>query len=1361
MRELSYIACCLLLTVLSAAPLAAQSPQLISINAAGTTSGNAPSRTAKISANGRFVVFTSQATNLVAQTNLNGNSSDVFVRDTVTNTTTLVSTNSAGTATGNATSTDPSISADGRFVAFDSAATDIVMSQGTITGRNVYVRDLQEGRTVFVRAVSAGATAGNASTVPSISADGRFVAFISSDRTLTSTPDTNSALDVFVHDLQTATTTLVSINSAGTASGGDISGSINRFDTFNSIAPGISDDGQFIVFLSRASDLTTLPDANDSTDAFVRDLIAGTTTLVSVNNSTTASGRLPFPDNGNNVLTSRIAISGDGSTAVFVSSAGDLVAGDANNTTDVFARDLRSNITELVSINVAGTASAGGTSSLALSNSVISSDGRFIAFASAGNDLVAPNLNQFTQSNVYLRDRTARSTMLVSADANNTGAGSSPSSEAVVGGDGRFVAFLSNATNLVTAEGDNSFNQNVFVRDSVANLTVQASVGRNGNPPNGASFLPTISLDNSLVAFESTATNFVGNDFNGTSDVFAFSVNQNPPLSVSITDAAIMEDSAGGAGLIFNVRLSGATTQTVTVNYATGNSTAQNATTATAEVDYQAANGTLTFNPGETTQTIIVPVLGDALDEADEILAVTLTAPINVRLSRRQATGLIVDDDPLPVVSINDASVAEGDSGTTEIVFNVNLSAASGREVTLGFNLLDGTARNSSDYFGITGSVRFVPGATTATIRVGIRGETLREGDESFFVDLSRPVNATLNNNQAVGIIIDEVTDSDVPRIQVSNTSTTEGSNLNFNVFLDAAVNQPVTVRYMTADGTATAASQDYEAASGVLTFAPGEISRNLAVRTIADTMIEDNETVFLNLTEATGAIIVNPQNVATITNNDFAGTLQFRFSNTNSVNESANAATVFVERIGGTSGTVGVTYATTDDTALDGQDYTATSGTLVFADGVTLASFTIPVIDDATLESGENLRIALSDPTGGASLGSFPILTLSITDNDIAAGNMLITEFRTRGTNGAEDEFVELYNNTDIDLTVGTNDGSQGWTLAALAENGSSASPRFTVPNGTIIRARSHYLGTGNPNTPGGYSLGSYPAGGANTNNFNAVGDRTYTTVIADNSGLALFRTANQANFNVSERLDAVGFSRLSGSIVGLYREGAGLSSAITGNTEHSYVRRFVAGRPQDTNDNATDFVLVSPTGAMFDNIQSVLGAPGPENSASPVNNLTTVRFSIANVTNTTPAGLRSRGRHFPSGKVAPGIVTLRGSFTNTGGRTITRLRFRVTEISTLGSTSSGSGGFADVRVLSSENRTVNENGTSVQLRGLTLEQPPQQPQGGGYNSSLTIDRTFPLSEIASGATVNVEFRLNVVRGGRLRFTVTAEVTP
>jgi Tol biopolymer transport system component len=444
----------------------AQSTARVSV-ATGGAQADSACQFLSISADGRYVAFASSATTLVVG-DTNG-CRDVFVRDRQNGTTERVSVSSAGLQANNASGyAGVSISADGRCVAFESSATNLVA--GDTNGHtDIFVHDRLSGTTERVSVASGGAQSNDGySYRPSISADGRFVAF-NSDATDLVLGDTNGAYDVFVHDRQSGITERVSVDSAG-LQGNGASGQAS-----------ISGAGDVVAFLSDATNLVAW-DTNGSGDIFVRDRLNGTTERVSVS-SAGAQG------NGVSILP---AISADGRCVAFHSVCGNLVAGDTNGYNDVFVRDRQLGTTELVSLSSGGLQ---GNQDSGLAGRSISADGRFVAFQSDATNLVGGDTNGF--SDVFLRDRQSGTTERVSLDTSglqgNQDSGDTGGIAGVaISADGRFVAFESLASNLVA--GDTNGVTDVFLRDRDAtSFASQCEPGTGGviacpcaNPPSGA-----------------------------------------------------------------------------------------------------------------------------------------------------------------------------------------------------------------------------------------------------------------------------------------------------------------------------------------------------------------------------------------------------------------------------------------------------------------------------------------------------------------------------------------------------------------------------------------------------------------------------------------------------------------------------------------------------------------------------------------------------------------------------------------------------------------------------------------------------------------------------------------------------------
>jgi hypothetical protein len=417
----------LLLTVVSAGAAAAKTTR-VNRSSSGAVSSSLASYPG-ISATGRYVVFETSAPNLVAH-DTNGDG-DVFVRDRLTGKTKRVSLRSNG-AQGNSWSGYSAISAGGRFVAFTAAATNLVRND-TNGFQDVFVHDRQTHVTRRVSVSSAGAQGNLDSNYAAISADGRFIAFLSAASNLVP-GDTNGVEDVFVRDMKLRKTTRVTVSSAGVQ--GDAAATY--------VPPGsISNDGRFVVFESSATNLVP-DDTNAMTDVFVRDRKLKTTRRVSLGPAAAQA------DSASGAPT----ISGNGRIVVFYSQATNLVPGDTNGTLDIFTRDRGTNTTRRVSVGSGG-AQANGFSG----DPYASANGRWVAFNSIASNLVPGDTNGV--SDVFVRDRKLGKTKRVSVSSSR-GQGNGHSPSGIISGDGRFVVFESYATNLV--QGDANALKDIFVR---------------------------------------------------------------------------------------------------------------------------------------------------------------------------------------------------------------------------------------------------------------------------------------------------------------------------------------------------------------------------------------------------------------------------------------------------------------------------------------------------------------------------------------------------------------------------------------------------------------------------------------------------------------------------------------------------------------------------------------------------------------------------------------------------------------------------------------------------------------------------------------------------------------------------------
>jgi len=380
-----------------------------------------------------------------------------------------------------------SISADGRYVVFTQVNLVSTFPELEFRG-DVYVRDILEGTTTRVSKNATGGDPNGNSWKGVISNDGRFVAFESYASNIV-TGDTNHGLDVFVHDRQTDTTTRVSVDSAGNESNA-IEG-----PAFYESAPALSADGRYIAFTSTASNLVA-NDTNDLQDGFVHDRVTGVTTRFNVD----SAGNQAL---GGNIPARFPSISDSGRYISFGSSATNLVPNDTNNAEDIFVRDRDTGVTTNVHVNSAGEQ---GTNPVFGGGSIssISGDGRYVAFYSNAENLVANDTNEF--GDVFVHDRQTGITTRVNLDsagneANNSGGHPS------ISGDGRYVAFSSRATNMVANDTNNY--RDIFVHDRVKQNTWRVSTSAAGDQGDGQSVNSALSADGRSVVFYSGAKNLV------------------------------------------------------------------------------------------------------------------------------------------------------------------------------------------------------------------------------------------------------------------------------------------------------------------------------------------------------------------------------------------------------------------------------------------------------------------------------------------------------------------------------------------------------------------------------------------------------------------------------------------------------------------------------------------------------------------------------------------------------------------------------------------------------------------------------------------------------------------------------------
>ncbi len=513
--------------------------------------------------------------------------------------------------------------------------------------------------------------------------------------------------------------------------------------------------------------------------------------------------------------------------------------------------------------------------------------------------------------------------------------------------------------------------------------------------------------------------------------------NDDTAPAISIDDVTVTEGNSGTVTVDFTVSLDAASGKIITVDYSTSDNTAT-----TSDSDYDAiATTTLTFNPGETSKTVSVTVNGDGKDENDESFFVDLSNPTNATITDNQGEGSITNDDSVPAISIDDVTVTEGNSGTVTANFTVTLDAASGKTIAVDYSTSDNTATDADgDYDAIaTTTLSFNPGETAKTVSVTVNGDIKDEDDESFFVDLSNPTNATITDNQGQATITN---DDSGPGISIDDVKVTEGNSgtvtADFTVSLDAASGKTITVDYSTSDNTATIADGDYNViATTTLTFNPGETSKSFSVTVNGDLNVENDESFFVDLTNAVNASISDNQGIGTISNDESGPQIAIGDATVTEGNTGSVSAIFTVTLDASSASTITVDYTTSDNTAssVNGDYDQLSTTTLTFNPGETSQSIEVFVNGDLLDEEDESFFVDLSN-----------------------ASNATIVDNQAEGTITDDDDTPSI----SIDDVVVT-EGNSGTTTATFtisldSESGKSVSVDYTTSDNTATSVDADY---------------------------------------------------------------------------------------------------------------------------------------------------------------------------------------------------------------------------------------------------------------------------------------------------------------
>ena len=489
----------------------------------------------------------------------------------------------------------------------------------------------------------------------------------------------------------------------------------------------------------------------------------------------------------------------------------------------------------------------------------------------------------------------------------------------------------------------------------------------------------------------------------------------NPPI-LAPSDL-IVGEADGHVDL--TVKLADQGTSTVSVHYATADSTAfaSNA----CNFDYVAASGTLTFAPGETSKTVPVQILDCPNASGFKAFTFNLSSAVNGVITRASSRVGIVDNDHIvatPRIYVRDAVVDERDgTALVSVLLGSTAGQASNSTVSVDYATADGTAASSSDYTATSGTLNFAPGETAKTVVVPITDDASAEGVEKFTLNLSNPSNATIaTGTGTIAIGASDAPTSTNPDIRASaDLVLGEADGLvDVPVSLSVPSLNTVSVHYSTLDSTAFASNAcnfDYVAASGNLTFAPGETTKVVRVQILDCPNASGLKAFTFNLSTPVNGVITRASGRISIVDNDSIVATPRLFARDAVVDEKDGFALVSV-LLGGTAGeasnsTVTVDYATANGTASAGSDYTAVSGTLSFAPGETAKTLVVPIADDATAEGQESFFLNLTNPNNATiSTGSGNVL---IGASDAAAGSQPAVFAPANAIMGESDGYVDL----------------------------------------------------------------------------------------------------------------------------------------------------------------------------------------------------------------------------------------------------------------------------------------------------------------------------------------------------------------
>jgi hypothetical protein len=515
-------------------------------------------------------------------------------------------------------------------------------------------------------------------------------------------------------------------------------------------------------------------------------------------------------------------------------------------------------------------------------------------------------------------------------------------------------------------------------------------------------------------------------------------INDDFPI-LTAADILVREGDTSDKDVLLKICLSAPFFYPVFVEYQTVDDTAS------APLDYTYRKGLVMFPPGVTNQSIYLTINGDKISESNEVFGIIFGGHTNCVINKNKISCEILDDDPLPAVSVSDSSCIEGDFGVQKMVFIVELSNISSEVVTVEYSVASDSASNGSDFEGKTGVLVFPPGLLTQTLFINIIGDRIDEVNESFILKLKSVSHGVIGRGEAFGLIID---DDDLPEISVSDKTVVEGDSGSSVLIMPVKLSRPssrtVRLNYKTSDVSAIS-GVDYEEKNGQLVFLPGVTNQVIIVNINGDTLVEENEVFRVEIYNPFNAVLIDKSAICLVLNDDGA-TIDFDDVSIVEGNGGIRFADLNVRLSIASSRSVSVDYFTVDNTALSPDDYDSKSGSIKFPPGSLVQKISVPINGDLIDEVNESFYIRLTNSFNATIRKDQG--TVSIVDDDIPAISIVGSEVNAAGGPALIRVLVRLSSASNDEVSVDL------FTVDGTATSGSDYEPRsfrLVIPPGEI----------------------------------------------------------------------------------------------------------------------------------------------------------------------------------------------------------------------------------------------------------------------------------------------------------------------